>query len=95
MASNEAWIFDGIGAVLIVLLLTWITPTVYKAICLFSDGHKIYKWLMLNTRDAFGKSHKSLLEISNGTRLSEERVREACLKNPKINTFANYGVAEG
>ena len=54
------WIFDGVGAVLVVLLLTWVAPLVYKSVRLFSDGQKVYKWLMLNTRDEFNKSHKSI-----------------------------------
>ncbi len=83
MANNKSWIFDGIGAILSCTLLTWVISLVYKSVRLFRDSQKVYKWLMLNTRDEFNKSHKSLLEISNGTRFSEERVREACLKNLK------------
>ena len=80
----NSWIFDGVGAILVVSLLTWVVSQVYKSVCLFGDSQTVYKWLMWNTRDEFNKSHKSLLEISNGTRLSEERVREVCLKNTKI-----------
>ena len=84
MLENRAWIFDGIGAALIVLFFTWVGSLFNKSLHLWVDGQKIYKWLEVNTRDEPHKSHKTLLEISNGTRLSEERIQKACLQNKKI-----------
>lgn len=84
MIENFDWIFAGIGATLIALLLGWLFPWGMKRVRVISDGQKIYKWLEMNTSNERGKSHKTLHEISVGTRLSENRVREACLQNKKI-----------
>lgn len=84
MVENRDWLFDGIGAALIILLLTWVAPRVTSLFHLQRDGKKIYKWLELNTRDEPAESHKSLLEISVGTRLPEKRVKEVCLQYRKI-----------
>jgi hypothetical protein len=96
MIENRDWIFDGIGAALIILLLTWAASRVANIFRLWRDGKKIYEWLELNTRDEPAKSHKSLSEISIGTRLPKERVREVCLQNRKtfisIDNPENYSV---
>lgn len=67
MIENRQWIFDGIGAALVILLLTWVAPRVVNTFRLWQDGKKIYEWLELNTRDEPSESHKSFLEISIGT----------------------------
>lgn len=52
-----------------------------------SDQRKIYEWLKSNTRDDPHESHVGLLKICKGTGLSEERVRRACLSEPRIHVF--------
>jgi len=84
IAENKDWIFDGIGAALIILLITWAIPSLYKFFLIRKDGQKIYDWLFLNTKDEPHQSHKSLIEISIGTRIPEDRVKKACLNNWKI-----------
>ncbi|HAV75902.1 MAG TPA: hypothetical protein DCX53_00965 [Anaerolineae bacterium] len=84
MIENRDWIFDGIGAALIILFATWIVPLLSRSLRLKRDGRKIYNWLESNTLELPGESHKSLSEISIGTRLPEERIQEACLQNNKI-----------
>ena len=78
--ANLGWIFDGIG----VIILGWIVFAIRNYLILYFDGEKVYKWLKANTRDEPHESHKTLLEIITGTRLPEERVKNACLKNKKI-----------
>jgi hypothetical protein len=73
-----------IVASLTIGLIFWTTRSFYTWHIVWNRSRKIYQWLKDNTRDELEESHKSLLEISNGTRLSEEQVREACLKNTKI-----------
>jgi hypothetical protein len=80
LLDNLNWIFDGIG----VALVGWIILLFYRRVTLWNDGNSVYKWLEVNTQDEPHKSHKTLLEISNGVRLSEERVVRACLQNRKI-----------
>ena len=69
---------------LIVAILLWGSRTFYAQFICWMDGRKTYQWLKANTRDEPNQSHKSLLEITSGTRLSEKRIQEACLQNKKI-----------
>ena len=48
------------------------------------DEKMIEGWLTEHTQNEPGKMHRSLLEISNGLRISEERVKSACLHNKMI-----------
>jgi hypothetical protein len=78
--DNLNWFFDGVG----VVLGGWLIMVVYRNVTLWRDGNAVFNWLKANTHDEPGKSHKTLFEISNGIRLSEERVQKACLQNKKI-----------
>ena len=67
-------------------------PIVYAwgAVCILkwyrtrSDINEVCEWLKANSQGEPAESSKSLLAISEGTRLPEERVRIACLKSPQI-----------
>jgi hypothetical protein len=65
-------------------LVTWIATVGCKSLRLRRDGRAIHRWLAQNTLDEPGESHKSLGEISDGTRLPADRVRLACLKHSRI-----------
>ncbi len=80
LLKNLSWFFDGLG----VALGGWLLVLIYRRFALWRDSINVYRWLQANTQDEPHKSHKTLLEISNGTRISEERVKAACLKNTKI-----------
>ena len=80
LLDNLNWFFDGVG----VAFGAWLLVLIYKRIVLLKDGNQIYKWLKTNTQDEPNESHKTLLEISIGVRLSSERVQEACRQNKKI-----------
>jgi hypothetical protein len=74
------------------LFLGALGPIVYTwgAICLLKwyrarrDVHVVCEWLEANSQGEPTESPTSLLAISEGTRLPEERVRIACLKSPQI-----------
>jgi hypothetical protein len=53
------------------------------------DRRKVYTWLKANTRDEIGHSHVDTVTVAKGTRLSEERVRRACMSDRRIHRFAN------
>ncbi len=80
LLDNLNWLLDGVG----VALGGWLIVLIYRHIVLSKDGNLIYEWLKANTQDKPYKSHKTLMEISNGVRLPEERVQKACLQNKKI-----------
>ncbi len=80
LLDNLNWFFDGIGVALGGSLIVWI----YRSITLWNDGNAIFNWLKVNTKNEPNKSHKTLSEISIGTRLSEARAKKACLQNKKI-----------
>jgi hypothetical protein len=48
------------------------------------DRPKVYEWLRENTRDYPGESHTDTATIAKGTRLSEERVRRACMTDERV-----------
>jgi hypothetical protein len=48
------------------------------------DVHVVCEWLKANSHGEPAESPKSLLAISEGTRLPAERVRIVCLKSPQI-----------
>lgn len=74
------------------LLQGAVGPIVYAwgAVCLLKgyrtrrDRHVVCEWLEANSQGEPAESPKSLLAISKGTRLPEERVRIACLTSPHI-----------
>ncbi len=80
LLTNLSWFFDGLG----VALGGWLIVVAYRQIVLLRDGKYILRWLEANTSDEPGESHKTLIEISHGTRIPEERVKTACMKNTKI-----------
>ena len=53
------------------------------------DRRKVYHWLRSNTRDEPGESHADATTVAKGTRLSEERVRRACMSDQRIHRFSN------
>jgi hypothetical protein len=67
-------------------------PIVYAwgAVCILNwyrtrrDIHVVCEWLEATSQGKLTESPKSLLAISEGTRLPEERVHMACLKSPHI-----------
>jgi hypothetical protein len=76
---------------LLVLLIAWL---VRCGVILWSRKHdmsKVHVWLRENTKDEPGESHRSIAEISSGTRLSEARVEAACLADPRIYRFKSEG----
>ncbi len=83
--ENLSWFFDGLG----VTLGGWLLVLLYRRFALWRDSINVYRWLQANTQDEPYKSHKTLLEISNGTRIPEERVQKACLSNTKIMQSVN------
>ena len=74
------------------LFLGAVGPIVYTwgAICILKwyrtrrDINVVCEWLEANSQGEPAESPKSLLAISEGTRLPEARVRIACLKSPQI-----------
>jgi hypothetical protein len=48
------------------------------------DRRKVRRWLKLNTSDRPGRSHVDILTLAKGTRLSEERVRRACMTDNNV-----------
>lgn len=78
--ENLNWFFDGLG----VALGGWLLLIIYRRFVLWRDSTRILRWLEANTQDEPHESHKTLFEISNGTRIPEERVQKACLHNTKI-----------
>jgi hypothetical protein len=52
------------------------------------DRRKVYQWLRLNTRDEPGESHVGTPTLAKGTRLSEDRVRHACMSDVRIYRFS-------
>lgn len=77
--ENLNWFFDGLG----VALGGWLLLIIYRRFVLWRDSTRILRWLEANTQDEPHESHKTLFEISNGTRIPEERVQKACLHNTK------------
>jgi len=55
----------------------------------FIDRYKVYQWLKSNTSDTAGKSHVDTIEIAKGTKLSDDRVRKACMSCRKIYRYSN------
>ena len=72
-----SWVY-GVG------FFGWVTPYLFQWNCTRRDQHLIYTWLKANTNNEPAETHRSLFEISNCTRLSEERVRSACLQSSRI-----------
>ena len=52
------------------------------------DRRKVYEWLRENTRDYPGESHTDTATIAKGTRLTEERVRRACMTDERVYRLA-------
>jgi hypothetical protein len=77
-------IINYIIGTIVVAMLCWIGSKSKKALQVCADARKIYTWLSKNTKDEPAESHKSLFDISNGIRITEERVRIACLRSEKI-----------
>lgn len=48
------------------------------------DSRRVRKWLEANSQDDPGESHRSLREISEALRITEERVEMACLADDRI-----------
>jgi len=61
-------------------LLWWLVARVRAAL----DRRKVHKWLRANTRDEPGESHVTTETLAKGTRLTEDRVRRACMSDPRI-----------
>jgi hypothetical protein len=59
-----------------------------KGVFLF-DRYKIYNWLKSNTKDEPGESHVDTITIAKGNKLSENRVRKACIAHQKIYRYSN------
>ena len=55
----------------------------------FMDRYKVYRWLKSNTSDTPDKSHVDTIEIAKGTKLSDDRVRKACMSCRKIYRYSN------
>lgn len=66
-------------------LLGW---SVTRGVALF-DSRKVQRWLNSNTLDEPEKSHVDTATIAKGTRLPEDRVRPACMSNPRIHHLAH------
>jgi hypothetical protein len=47
-----------------------------------------------NTKDEPGESHRLLVVIAKGARLTEDRVRQACLTDPRIFQHTRNAVEE-
>ena len=67
-----------------VAIFTAIVFASWKCFQGWRDGQNIYRWLNNNTADNPRESHKSILEISVGTRLDEDRAQRACRRNKRI-----------
>jgi uncharacterized protein YneF (UPF0154 family) len=78
-------IIAGIILFIILGLLGWFK---IKGFSIF-DRHKIYKWLKSNTKDEPGESHVDTITIAKGSKLSEDRVRNACMSCNKIYRYSN------
>lgn len=48
------------------------------------DRAAVCRWLLQNTKDRPGESHVPTVAIAKGTRRSEDRVRAACLRDPRV-----------
>jgi hypothetical protein len=62
----------------------WVTTYMVQWNCTRKDRNLIYTWLKANTNNEPAETHRSLFEISDCTRLSEKRVRMACLQSSRI-----------
>jgi hypothetical protein len=65
-------------------LLGWGATFLKRRVGEAADRRKVHKWLQLNTRDEPGKSHVDTITLAKGTQLTEERVRKACMSDPRI-----------
>jgi hypothetical protein len=83
-----------IATALAVAFLLWQGASLRKRLSLWKNGSAVYQWLKQNTQDEPGESHKTVDEISNGTRLSLDEVLDACRHNRKIfrSTSGEYGI---
>ncbi len=52
------------------------------------DRRKVVRWLQNNTQNEPSKSHVDIVTIAKGARLSEARVRQACMTDDRIHRFA-------
>lgn len=64
-------------------LFSWIVARLRGVL----DRRKIYQWLRTNTRDEPQESHVTIETLAKGTRLPEDRVRGACMADPRIHYF--------
>ncbi len=65
-------------------LLCWGGTLLKRRVSEAIDRHMVYKWLRLNTRDEPGESHVDIVTLAKGTRLTEDRVRKACIFDKRI-----------
>ncbi len=65
-------------------LLGWAATFLKRRVGETTDRRRVYLWLQSNTRDEPGKSHVDTITLAKGTRLTEERVRKACMSDQRV-----------
>jgi hypothetical protein len=74
-------VLTAIASAVAIGLLWWLVARVRATL----DRRTVYKWLRTNTRDEPDKSHVTTETLAKGTRLTEDRIRRACMSDPRIN----------
>ncbi len=77
-------ILIGILSSIVIGLLGWGATFLNRRVGEAIDRRRVYLWLQSNTHDEPGKSHVDTITLAKGTRLSEERVRKACMSDQRI-----------
>lgn len=65
-------------------LLCWVAALAWHAFVGFRDRRRVHAWLSASTKDEPGESHVDTLTIAKGVRLPEDRVRRACMTDPRV-----------
>src|SRR5262245_56786584 len=74
----------GIAAPAGLTLLGWIALKTGGWLQRKLDRRTICRWLRNHTRDEPGESHVDTPTLAKGTRLPEDRVRRACMSDPRV-----------
>jgi hypothetical protein len=84
--TNTAWT---VLAGLTLALLGWLASVARNRIRDALDRRRVRQWLLSNTRDEPGESHTDTATLAKGTRLTDERVRRACMSDPRVHRLSD------
>ena len=82
-------ILTGVLSAVAIGLLCWAAALLRGKARDMLDRQKVHRWLRTYTRDEPGESHVDTTTLAKGTRLPDERVRRACMSDPRIHRFPN------